>query len=159
MGGINRTFGKINSNKKKFFPNIAIKFYTKSKPSALRWLTKLMLTHILVLFLSVRTKINNKFSLWKELSQGVPQGHVLGPLLSNIYLNDLLFLSEFTGLCNFADGTTFYSCDMDLNSLIKKLEHDNFLTIEWFVENNMKLNQDKCHLLVSGYKNEMLELI
>ena len=71
----------------------------------------------------------------------------------------MLFLSEFTGLCNFADGTIFYACDMDLNSLIKKLEHDNFLTIEWFVENNMKLNQDKCHLLVSGYKNEMLELI
>ena len=52
--------------------------------------------------------------------------------LDLLYLisNDLLFLSEFTGLCNFADGTIFYACDMDLNSLIKKLEHDNFLTIE-----------------------------
>ena len=43
---------------------------------------------------------------------------------------------------------------MDLNSLIKRLEHDSFLAIEWFENNNMKLNQDKCHLLVSGYKNE-----
>ena len=88
------------------------------------------------------------------MSQGVPQGFVLGPLLFNIYLNDLLFLSEFTDLCNFADDTTFYACDMDLNSLIKRLEHDSFLVIEWFENNNMKLNQDKCHLLVSGYKNE-----
>ena len=101
-----------------------------------------------------RTKINHKFSSWKELSQGVPQGFVLGPLLFNIYLNDLFFLSEFTDLCNFADDTTFYACDMDLNSLIKRLEHDSFLAIEWFENNNMKLNQDKCHLLVSGYKNE-----
>ena len=101
-----------------------------------------------------RTKINHKFSSWKELSQGVPQGSVLGPLLFNIYLNDLFFLSEFTDLCNFADDTTFYACDMDLNSLIKRLEHDSFLAIEWFENNNMKLNQDKCHLLVSGYKNE-----
>lgn len=84
MGGINRTFGKINSIKKKVFRNIAIKFSTKSRHSALRWLTKLMLTHILVLFLSVRTKTNYKFSLWKGLSQGVPQGYVLGPPLSNI---------------------------------------------------------------------------
>ena len=38
-------------------------------------------------------------------------------------------------------------------SLIKRLEHDSFLAIEWFENNNMKLNQDKCHLLVSGYKN------
>ena len=43
---------------------------------------------------------------------------------------------------------------MDLNSLIQRLEHDSFLAIEWFENNNMKLNQDKCHLLISGYKNE-----
>ena len=43
---------------------------------------------------------------------------------------------------------------MDLNSLVKRLGHDSFLAIEWFENNNLKLNQDKCHLKVSVYKNE-----
>ena len=82
----------------------------------------------------------SSFSSYIELSQGVPPVSVLGPLLFNIYLNDLFFLSEVTDLCNFADDTTFYACDMDSNSLIKRLEHDSFVAIEWFQNNNMKLN-------------------
>ena len=77
-----------------------------------------------------RTKINSAFSSWKKQTQGVPQGSVLGPLLFNIYLNDLFYLSECTEVCNFADDTTFYACDKDLGSLINRLEHDCLLTIE-----------------------------
>ena len=86
--------------------------------------------------------------------QGVLQGSVLGPLLFDIYLNDLFYLAESTNVCNFADDTTFYACDKDVNSLINRLEHDSYLAIEWFENNSMKLNQDKCHLLVSGFKYE-----
>lgn len=66
----------------------------------------------------------------------------------------MFFLSKFTEACNFPDDTTFYTCDMDLNILIKRLEHESFLDIEWFENNNMKLKHDKCHLLVFGNRNE-----
>ena len=101
-----------------------------------------------------RVKINTTFSSWFELIMGVPQGSVLGPLLFNIYLNDLFWILEETDVCNFADDTTLYTCDMDLETVLRKLEHDSLLAIEWFEANYMKLNKDKCHLLVAGHKHE-----
>ena len=38
-----------------------------------------------------RTKVTKKFNSWAELLKSVPEESVLGPLLSNIYLNDLFF--------------------------------------------------------------------
>ena len=57
-------------------------------------------------------------------------------------------------MCNFADDITFYACTKDLGSLINRFEHDCLLAIEWFENNHMKLNQENCHLLVSGYKHK-----
>ena len=101
-----------------------------------------------------KTKSNSAFSSWEELTQGAAQDSVLGPLLFNIYLNDLFYLSECTEVSNFADDTTFYACDKDLSSLINRLEHESLLAIEWFENNHMKLNQENCHLLVSGHKHK-----
>ena len=61
-----------------------------------------------------------------------------------------------TQVCNFTDDTTLYLCDKDLNTLINRLEHDTALAVEWFENNFMKLNQDKCHLLVPEHKHETL---
>ena len=103
-----------------------------------------------------RTKINNSYSSWSELIKGVPQGSVLGPILFNIYINDLFYITESTEFCNFADDTTIYTCDLELNSLLQRLELDASLAVEWFEYNYMKLNEDKCSLIVSGHKHEQV---
>ena len=71
-------------------------------------------------------------------------------------MKDLFFLMESINVCNYADDTVFHACDMDVENLVRRLEHDSILSIEWFESNYMKLNQDKSHFLLPGHKHEMI---
>ena len=92
--------------------------------------------------------MNVSFSTYKDLSLGVPQGSVLGPLFFNTHLNDLLLSIQDADICNYADDTTIYACDKNLDSVIARLENDSSTIIQWFADNFMKLNTDKCHLIM-----------
>ena len=85
-----------------------------------------------------RVKVGDSFSSWSNIEQGVPQGSVLGPLLFSIYLNDLFWFNENTDACNFADDTTLYKCDWQVRDLIRNLEHNTLIAVEWFGYNFIK---------------------
>ena len=86
------------------------------------------------------------------------KGSVNGPKFFNLFINDLFYLFIYTSVCNLADDTTPFACDMDLANLIRNLENDVASVIQWFNENNMILNQGKCHCLVSGPKTLVEQL-
>ena len=64
-----------------------------------------------------RTKVGSSYSKWSEICRGIPQGSILGPLLFNIFINDIFFFVEKSVICKFADDNTVYSCGKDLLKL------------------------------------------
>ena len=57
-----------------------------------------------------------------------------------------------TEICNYADDTTIYCSHKELQEVLLKLENDTAELSNWFAQNCMKLNEERCHLLVFGEK-------
>ena len=102
-----------------------------------------------------RTKVNNSYSKWCNLRTGVPQGSILGPLLFNIYINDIFYFVTKNDIANYADDNTLYSVENTTDSLLSSLVNDTDILVQWFTDNYLKLNADKCHLLISKHNKEI----
>ena len=99
-----------------------------------------------------RIKIGSSLSCWIDISVGVPQGSVLGPLLFNIFINDLFFMIIRSDVCNFADDNTLYSCDKKLGNIFVNLKTDLKNVLYWFQVDSMKANPSKFQFMILGDK-------
>ena len=73
-----------------------------------------------------RTSVNASVSDWKEIKTRIPRGSILGPLLLNIFLNDIFYFINNDNLCNYADDNTLSSVGKKLN-MVKETLKTNFL--------------------------------
>ena len=71
-----------------------------------------------------RVKISNSRSSWAVLTKGVPQGSILGPLLFNIFMNDLFLFIEKCRLYNYADDNILDSSSENLADVLYNLRHE-----------------------------------
>ena len=89
--------------------------------------------------------INNKTSSSEVVMAGVPQGSIDGPLLFNLFINDLILFLYTAVLSNYADDNNLYAIGNDKEETKRALVKDFQTVINWFHENYMILNTEKCH--------------
>ena len=83
-----------------------------------------------------RVKLNSEYSSFVNIDRGVPQGSILGPLLFNIFLNDLLLDYKVTDICNFADDNTLYKGEKYLQALKTIFTEGARQVLQWFEYNS-----------------------
>ena len=96
--------------------------------------------------------INGKRSTEGNVTSGIPQGSVLGPLLFVIYINDLPRGLKTTAKM-FADDTKVY-VRSDEEDGAKNLQEDIDALQEWSNKWLLKFHPDKCCVLKIGKGNE-----
>ena len=62
----------------------------------------------------------------------------------------MFFIIEDTDIASYANDKTPYVVADNIDGVIKILEEISEILFKWFNDNLMKINVDKCHLLVSA---------
>ena len=97
-------------------------------------------------------KTNSVLSEWAAIHKGVPKGSILGPLLFNVFINDIFYFVKHSSLYNYVDDNTLSFSSPDYDHLISVLEAESQVLIDWFKENKMQANPDKFQVLAVGKK-------
>ena len=112
------------------------------KDVALRWFKS---------YLSQRKQFvsfNNAVSPFSVITHGVPQGSILGPVLFNIYINDIVKASETLKCSLFADDSCFYFSNSDTNYLQVTCNNELAKVKEWITCNKLTLNILKSNFVI-----------
>ena len=105
-----------------------------------------------------RVRMGSTTTEWKETRRGCPQGSTLGPLLWNIYQNDLTYVVKKSDLNMYADDHQLYTTRKSIPEAELTLNKEGENISKWYEENQLKGNFDKYQALIVGPSNRNKQL-
>ena len=92
--------------------------------------------------------INGKNSSSRNITYGVPQGSILGPLLFIIYINDMPEIDKFAKFILYADDANIIITGNNTLEIEEKMAELNSKLVRWVNSNGLMLNLKKTHFMI-----------
>jgi len=84
--------------------------------------------------------VNGVESDFLEVNSGVPQGSILGPVLFQIYINDIVNATNYFSIRLFTDDTSLTVAGKDLDLLLQRIYSELPAIYKWLCSNRLTLN-------------------
>ena len=101
---------------------------------------------------------NGTYTSYLPITQGVPQGSVLGPLFYIVYANDLLNVVKNCEIALYADDTVLFTANNSFEASIHKMQNDISRLSTWCIRNGIMPNTDKSKEMVFGNSTVLAKL-
>ena len=112
--------------------------------SAVKLITSYLVGH------QQRVKVQGTFSTYRTITRGVPQGSILGPVLFNLFINDLNYTISNLSLRIYVDDTTGYASNASSTVLEVVINNDLKTVASWFNANDLAVNNTKSQAISLG---------
>ena len=87
----------------------------------------------------------------KNVTIGVPQGSILGPLFFILFVNDYPDCLEYSHATIYADDTSQDVCDKSVDVIVEKLTADLFNSLKWMERNKLTMNLKKTQYMLKSF--------
>ena len=120
---------------------------------------RLILKSLINLHIKCRTCNGNGVCSPPQLvTQGVPQGSVLGRLLYIVYANDLIKMVKNCEVALYADDTVLFTANECFQNSINDMQMDINAISRWCKDNGIRANTEKTKVMVFGSTQGLAKL-